>query len=144
MAGQPPLYKPEYCQRLIDHMSRGLSYESFSAEIDTCRTTLYNWERQFPEFLDAKKIAMDKCQAWWEKKGMDMYSSKEGPNLQASIWIFNMKARFRWRDVEIMHEQLPTPPKEVTQMSIEDKRKLLIDGRAELKKLEEELEKVNG
>ncbi len=137
-----PEYKPEYCQMLIDHMKEGYSYESFAASIGTCRQTLYNWEKQFEEFLDTKRLAFEACQFWWEKQGKDgLFSQFQGSNLNPSLWIFNMKARFRWRDE--VPQELPQIPERAV-LTLEDKKKLLAQGEEELKKLRQELEKVNG
>lgn len=140
--GRPPEYKPEYCQMLIDHMSKGFSYESFSAKIDTSRVTLYNWEKQYEEFLYAKRLGMERCQAWWEEQGhKGLFEEKDTPKLQASLWMFNMKARFRWKDTDPTPNEVPLSQQPLT---LEDKKKMLIQGEEELKKLREELEKVNG
>lgn len=56
-AGQPTKYKPEYCQLVIDHMSRGLSFESFAGVVGTCKQTIYSWMAKYPEFLDARNQA---------------------------------------------------------------------------------------
>jgi hypothetical protein len=92
-------YKPEYCQKLIEHMSTGLSYESFGGVVDVGRQTMYDWEKRFPEWLHAKRVAFDKCQLWWEKTGLNgMFmsaNSKDNP-FQGAIWNFNMSARFKW------------------------------------------------
>ena len=151
--GRPPDYKPEYCEQLIKHMQDGFSYESFAASIGTHRSTLYNWEKQYPEFLDTKKIAMEMCQFWWEKAGKDGLYSVFGEDekgrraeiekcISPSLWIFNMKARFRWKDSDPTPDELP--PGTQPTLTIEDKKKMLIQGEQELKKLREELEKVNG
>lgn len=105
LAGQPPKFREEYCQMLIDHMATGLSYESFSAVIDTHRSTLYNWEKQFPQFFDAKKKAVEQCQSTWEKIGMAMtLGDKKKGKGAVPVWIFNMKNRFNWADkVEATH-----------------------------------------
>lgn len=52
--GRPSLYKPEYCQRLVDHMGQGNSFESFAAEVGVAFDTLYTWEEAHPEFSEAK------------------------------------------------------------------------------------------
>jgi len=102
--GRPSSYKPEYCDMLIAHMKEGNSYESFAAEIDTHRGTLYNWEEKFPEFLDAKKTAQHKALKYWEQilqrtalgyntvkiNGVD---TRITPNITAIIYL--MKNRFR-------------------------------------------------
>lgn len=95
--GRPTKYRPEYCQGLIDHMSKGLSYETYSATIGTCRETLYAWEKAYPDFLNAKKKAFEECNIFWERMGMHGVMGKiEGFN--ATMWIFNMKNRFKWTD----------------------------------------------
>lgn len=117
--GQPTKYRPEYCQMLIDHMAKGFSYETFGATIGVARATVFNWEKDNPQFLDAKKNAFDLCQIFWEKIGIDHIVSvsknvRQGnvsksvtKNLNTGAWIFNMKNRFKWTDrVEV--EQIGT------------------------------------
>jgi hypothetical protein len=150
MAGQPTLYREEYCKMLIEHMSEGFSYETFAAKIGTCRDTLYEWEKVHPEFSDTKKKAKEISQYWWESAGINgLYTIIEhGPDgekniiekkINQAMWIFNMKARFRWQDTE--PQALPIlPEKEV--LTIEEKKKLLEKAKEEIKKLEEEVGRV--
>jgi hypothetical protein len=49
-------YKKEYCEKLIDHMKQGYSFESFGAEAHCSRKTLYNWMDENKEFAEAKVI----------------------------------------------------------------------------------------
>lgn len=79
-------------------MCDGNSYISFAKKIGVNVDTLYQWEKQFPEFSDAKKEAFESCQVWWEDLG------KKLAQTNPSIWIFNMKARFGWRDREFVRE----------------------------------------
>ncbi len=53
--GRPTLYRPEYCDRLILHCKKGLSYEAFAGVVDVCVDTLYEWEKVHPKFSEAKK-----------------------------------------------------------------------------------------
>lgn len=109
--GAPSKYKPEYCQQLIEHMAEGLSFESFAGIIEVNRDSLYEWIKVHQEFSDAKKIAVDKSLHFWEKLGLnniinisESESQGEGfgrsssRSLNSSVWIFNMKNRFGWRD----------------------------------------------
>lgn len=98
-AGRPTDYKPEYCQLLIDHMSKGYSYETFAAKVDASKQTIYDWEKANPEFLDAKNQAFAKCQLYWESLAIDnpMTNPRTG-GLNTGTWIFNMKNRFKWTD----------------------------------------------
>ena len=95
--GRPPKYKKEFCQKLIDHMSKGFSYEGFAGKIDTHRDTLYHWEKLYPEFSDAKKKAFIKCMNYWEEMGMAGTVGKI-KGFSTPMWIFNMKNRFKWAD----------------------------------------------
>jgi len=94
-----PKYKKEFCDRLVDHLSEGLSYESFSAEIKVNRRAMYQWEAKFPEWKDAKERGIDASLLYWEKMGRSMAVGKlKGSN--AAVWIFTMKNRFGWRDTQ--------------------------------------------
>lgn len=138
--GQPTLYKDEYCHMLIEHMREGFSYESFAGVIESDRTTLYNWEKSNSEFFHAKKRGMDLCLLYWERAGKKgMFAStiyEDGKKisetkLQSAIWIFNMKARFKWFDV---------PEKDILQIPPgADKRQILLHAKEAIKLLEEDI-----
>lgn len=106
--GRPSDYDEKYCQMLIDHMERGLSFESFAGKIRKAKQTLYNWIEAHPEFLDAKKIGESCSLLRWEETGIKGLSEIEHKDdegktimkekLNATVWIFNMKNRFGWRD----------------------------------------------
>lgn len=90
--GRPTKYKPEYCQMLIDHMSQGLSYESFAASISVSRETLYQWEKDQPDFSYSKKIAKGGSLLFLEKLGLNGAQGKiKGFNVAS--WIFICKNR---------------------------------------------------
>jgi len=98
-AGQPTKYRPEYCEALIAHMKTGLSYTTFCNHCNCCVDTLYEWEKQHPEFSEAKKRAFAAGQEFWELAGINgIFAEDKGPKLNASAWIFNMKNRFKWTD----------------------------------------------
>ena len=106
-AGRPSDYDESYCDLLINHMEQGYSYESFGGIVRVSKQTLYNWEKAHPEFLDAKNVGVSLSLFYWEKVGKDgLYNecikSDEGSvvnrSINATIWIFNMKNRFKWRD----------------------------------------------
>lgn len=97
--GRPPMYRPEYCQMLIEHMSKGLSFESFAADLHTTRNTLYNWVDNYEDFLNAKEIGIEKCQQFYENLGIKhAVNYKDGPTLNTQNYIFQMKNRFLWRE----------------------------------------------
>lgn len=65
--GAPSKYRPEYCQQLIDHMSEGLSFESFAGVVKVGTTSLERWVEDHEEFRGAKKDGMERCRVWWER-----------------------------------------------------------------------------
>ena len=112
-SGRPTTYEDRFCDLLIDHMTKGYSFESFAAITDTCKDTLYEWVKVHPEFSDAKKRATDKSRLFWEKVGIEnivnietMEKDESGSftavkkSLNSAAWIFNMKNRFKddWKD----------------------------------------------
>jgi len=97
--GRPTKYKEEYCQKLIDHMAEGYSFDSFAGIVDVNIDTLYEWAKVHEEFSDAKSIGSAKSMAWWEKIGR-MGMINEIPFFNDRIWRLNMINRFRaqWSD----------------------------------------------
>lgn len=53
--GRPSKYNAAFCDRLVEHMAKGLTFESFGAEVGVHRDTLYAWAEKHPAFSDAKK-----------------------------------------------------------------------------------------
>lgn len=96
MARPVTKYKENLPKKLIDHMSKGYSFESFGAVADCTRACLYKWVEKYPEFKEAKDMGTMKSQYVWEKIGLEMALTKHDGNPTA--WIFNMKNRFGWRD----------------------------------------------
>lgn len=97
--GRPTKYKEEYCQKLIDHMAEGYSFDSFAGIVDVNIDTLYEWAKVHAEFSDAKSIGTAKSMAWWERIGR-MGMINEIPFFNDRIWRLNMINRFRsqWSD----------------------------------------------
>jgi hypothetical protein len=98
--GRPSLYRPEYCERVIELGNQGASVVEMAHEIGVCRATLEaNWPAEHPEFLEAFTRARQASQVWWEKKGRD---NLEKPTFQASVWSRSMAARFPedWRETK--------------------------------------------
>ncbi len=95
--GRPSKYDPAFCDQLEKHMAQGFSIESFAGKIGVSRDTLYAWSKVHPEFSDTIKRGTDQSLFFWEKLGlMGVLGKQKGFN--ATMWIFNMKNRFKWRD----------------------------------------------
>lgn len=95
--GRPTKFKEEYCEMLVDHMSQGLSFETFGAVVGIYKEALYNWVYKNENFANAKREGSLKSQLFWEKIGIDGTMGKIN-NFSTGTWIFNMKNRFGWSD----------------------------------------------
>ena len=108
---------------LIEHMRKGYSFESFGAVIDIADGNLYEWLKVHPEFQEAKKLAFTHSRLFWEKVGIEgLRKDPDGSSLNTTLWIFNMKNRFGWRD-QIDIEQHSTHSLIVEHAKGEDKFK---------------------
>lgn len=105
--GQPSKYDPVFCEMLIAHMEKGLTYESFGGVVRVSKQTLYDWEKAHPEFLDAKSTGLSLALLHWDRIGVDGVHNQTIKNedgstvhmaVNPSVYIFNMKNRFGWRD----------------------------------------------
>jgi len=106
--GRPTKYLPKYCDMLIDHMESGLEYLSFAGLCRVHYDTLYQWEKDYPEFSEAKKIGKALSFLYWDKLGRDGVKDREHfddegkllfkEKVNPAVYIFNMKNRHGWRD----------------------------------------------
>lgn len=112
-AGRPTKYpktkkkRTELCEALIEHGKSGLSFETFGVS-NGCvevigdyvvKSTLYEWLKEHDQFSNAKKVFEVHSQQFWEKASTDNLTHyKDGKQLNSTVWIFNMKNRFGWRD----------------------------------------------
>ena len=104
--GRPSKYKKKFCNMLIDHMSKGFSFESFAGVAKVNQDTLHEWKKVHREFSEAKNIASGISMLWWERIGIAamigqeimLNGKKQKININTAMWIFNMKNRFGWSD----------------------------------------------
>ena len=105
--GRTTKYKKEYCEQLIEHLGEGLSIESFAGVVGVCKQTIYDWFEAQEDFKQAKEIGLAKSLLWWEQQGKaglftksfrDSEGNSESISLNSTVWTFNMKNRFGWRD----------------------------------------------
>ena len=93
----PSKYKEEYSKMLIEHMSEGMSFETFGAKVKAHRATLHRWREKYPEFREAYELGKLCSQAVWERIGLDG-ARGDLDKFNAASFCFNMKNRFGWRD----------------------------------------------
>lgn len=90
-------YQPEYCDRLIEHMSKGLSLDSFAGSIGVSVDCIHNWAKEYPDFAEAKKIGFAKMLLFFEEMGLGGQTG-EFEKWNASTYIFTMKNKCKWSD----------------------------------------------
>lgn len=92
--GRPTLYRPEFCEEVVRHGAEGLSRVQIAAELMVSRQTLHDWEKAYPDFLDAMTRARDLSQAWFEKMGQRglRLPTKE---FNTALWAKQVSNRFR-------------------------------------------------
>ncbi len=82
-------------QGMIDIATEGGSDVRARVFLKVSNDLWYRLKDEEPQFSETIKQCKQLCETWWETKGMEMMSEGTG---NATIWIFNMKNRFGWRD----------------------------------------------
>jgi len=90
--GRPSLFKPEYCDTVIELGKQGYSKARMAAHFDVAKQTIDQWAKDYPDFSDALTRARTLCQAHWEHRG---YGGLENKNFNTPLYIGSMKSMFR-------------------------------------------------
>ena len=96
--GRPSLYRPEYCERVIELGREGMSVVEMAAEIGVARITIEeHWPSAHEEFCEAFARARELSQAWWERQGREGLKAEK---FNAQLYSRSMSARFPkdWRE----------------------------------------------
>jgi transposase-like protein len=97
--GRPSDYKPEFCEKLVEHMSKGYSFESFGAVIDCGKASLYKWRDEHQEFSDALDMGRSKHLFMMEQMGQgNMVEHYQGPKLNTALYKLFMANIHGWRE----------------------------------------------
>ena len=108
--GRPTDYNPEWVKTLPEMFSEGQSVLEVSVNLGISRASYYNFEKEYPEFLDASTRGKELSQAWWERMGREnMFDTKEYDSetkisierkFNDRLWNKNVSCRFRndWTD----------------------------------------------
>jgi hypothetical protein len=76
--GRPTLYRREMCDRLVEAMAGGLTAEAAAARIGISARSLFYWQQQHPEFLQAIQEGRQRSQLWWEERALAMANGEAG------------------------------------------------------------------
>lgn len=100
--GRPTEYRPEYCDAVIEAMSRGLSLTAFAGTIRVARETVYKWMSVHREFSDAVSRAKPARVLSLETK---LLTSRKGAETTAAIFALRNADPTEWRDVRnVQHD----------------------------------------
>jgi hypothetical protein len=64
--------------RLVDAMAGGLTAEAAAARIGISARSLFYWQQQHPEFLQAIQEGRQRSQLWWEERALAMANGESG------------------------------------------------------------------
>jgi hypothetical protein len=99
MSEEKYIYKKEYCEQLINHMAKGLSFQSYGATIRTPRRVLYRWVDKHEEFAEAYEIGKDCALLAFEdvatKKSRGELDDESFKVTDTNMLKFMMGSRFR-------------------------------------------------
>jgi len=84
-AGRPSLYKPEYCEEIINSAKQGFSLTGFAGQIGVSRRTITEWAEQHPEFSLAVTQAKAAAAASWERRAINIGDGNGGPGAAGMV-----------------------------------------------------------
>ena len=90
--GRPTLYRREMCDRLVEAMADGLTAEAAAARIGISARSLFYWQQQHPEFLQAIQEGRQRSQLWWEERALAMANGESG---NTQIVVLGLQNRSR-------------------------------------------------
>lgn len=94
--GRPTKYQPEYCDELIEYMSRGMTLKAFAGKISVNVDTVFEWLKVHPEFSDAYKVGQGKFEEMMLEMAHSVMLDKGSFN--STLWIFLMKVCCKYQD----------------------------------------------
>ena len=87
--GRPTLYRPELCDQIIEAMGEGLSADAAAAKVGISVRSLYYWQQEHPEFLQAVQEGRIRALLWWEERALEMAQGKPGSAQIVSLGLRN-------------------------------------------------------
>jgi hypothetical protein len=87
--GRPTLYRREMCERLVEAMANGLTAEAVAARIGISARSLFYWQQQHPEFLQAIQEGRQRSQLWWEERVLAIACVESGNTQMVRVGLRN-------------------------------------------------------
>lgn len=71
------IYKPEYCQDMVDMMAKGLSKLEIACKFDITERQFNIWLDTHEDFKNAWEVGFPKLFTWWMTEGKKKYSKND-------------------------------------------------------------------
>ena len=100
--GRPSLYRPEYCQQLLDFVNKDPlenSVDAFAISIDVSDVTLYEWRKVHEDFSNSMRKAQQIRRVAMESLGKAFITGKNRHG-NAHVYQFFMRNWFKEHYVE--------------------------------------------
>lgn len=135
------LYRPEYCDLVIELGRNGASKTKMAAQIGVARKTLDTWATLHDEFGEALELALTHSEAWWEEKGeQGMFMGKA---FNASVWTFTMECRFHRNYSPVKRKEISGPDggpiTQAVELTDDELRNQIADNQRALSRIEAEI-----
>ena len=96
--GRPSKYNPAILSIVLKSMSEGMSKSEICLLLyeknGVAPSTVWSWEKKFPEFQNAIKNGRTLEQGWWERIGR---ANITNPTFNTGLYVVQMANRFGWR-----------------------------------------------
>lgn len=127
MAESQTKYKEEYNMEIVRLGSEGLSVTQMAAHFKVIPHTLSNWAKKYPEFAEAKELAVTLAEAFWEKVGQQGTRGLLSKFVPVS-WIYMMKCRYKdnWKENTDQRVELHNTVKGLTDEELDNALKALV------------------
>lgn len=122
--GRPSLYRPEYCERVIELGAQGYSKAQIAFELGKHSTeTLDDWGKANSEFSEALARARAASLAFWELKAL---KGLENRDFNSNLYRVAMQGRFsaEYRDAPKAEITVTSGPIDTATLSIEERAAL--------------------
>lgn len=93
-------YDSDFALKLVEHMRKGFSFDSFGAAIGVPISKLKEWKLLHDDFQAAAEIGEAKSIEYWEKLLIDMALGRARGN--GKLVELVMKCRFLWTDKRVV------------------------------------------
>lgn len=100
--GRPTLYRPEYCDLVIEDMAKGYSLTAFAGGIRVSVDTVYEWIKRHAEFSDAVNRARPARVRAYEAR---LLAAESGGAVAAAIFGLKNACPDEWKEVRsVQHD----------------------------------------